>query len=94
MKRLALMMILLSPFLVCDPQLGVETYTVTGLSFATAPVSAQADGSLRLDLGPTTQGAYSLTVKACNVWGCSTAVPFVFSKPSALTAPGAVRLSP
>ena len=62
-----------SPFLVCDPQAGVEYYIVSGLP---APIDgthvvAQTDGSLRLDLATLTAGGpYSVTAKACkDLWG-------------------------
>jgi uncharacterized protein (UPF0276 family) len=68
-----------SPFLVSDPQSGVTSYHLTGWSETT--VTAQADGSLRMDVGSAVQGTtYNLTIAACNVWGCSVTVPFAFGK--------------
>lgn len=68
-----------TPFLVSDPQSGVTRYELTGWTSST--VTAQADGSLRMDVGSAVQGTtYNLTIAACNVWGCSTTVPFVFGK--------------
>ena len=59
-----------APFLVCDPQSGVVGYEITGLG---EPVSfvAQPDGSLKYDLASVNSDTYTLTVAACNVWGCS-----------------------
>jgi hypothetical protein len=68
-----------TPFLVSDPQSGVTSYQLTGWSEST--VTAQADGSLRMDVGSAVQGTtYNLTIAACNVWGCSVTVPFAFGK--------------
>ena len=68
-----------TPFLVSDPQSGVTSYQLTGWSETN--VVAQADGSLRMDVGSAVQGTtYNLTIVACNVWGCSVAVPFAFGK--------------
>ena len=68
-----------APFLVCDPQSGVVGYEITGFG---EPVTfvAQPDGSLKYDLASINNGTYTLTVAACNVWGCSSTVPFVFNK--------------
>ena len=64
-----------APFLACDPQEGVVGYTLTGLTDKT--IAAQPDGSLKYDLAPLANGSYSVTVAACNVWGCSEpAAPF------------------
>lgn len=68
-----------SPFLVSDPQSGVTSYQLTGWSETN--VVAQADGSLRMDVGSAVQGTtYNLTIAACNVWGCSVTVPFSLKK--------------
>lgn len=80
-----------APFLVCDPQAGVVGYEITGLG---EPVSfvAQPDGSLKYDLSSVNSGTYTLTVAACNVWGCSSTVPFVFTKVIP-TAPVGLKLT-
>lgn len=80
-----------APFLVCDPQAGVVSYEITGLA---TPVNfvAQPDGSLKYDLSGVASGTYNLTVAACNVWGCSSTVPFVFTKVIP-TAPASLRLT-
>jgi len=61
-----------APFLVCDPQAGIEYYTVLqdGAEIAT-DVPAQPDGSLRYDMEGIIPGEYEFNAKACNVWGCS-----------------------
>ena len=69
-----------APFLVCDPQAGVTYYSITGDPYWTASVPAQADGSLRTDLATIPGGAHTIQVLACNIWGCSSASPFSFSK--------------
>ena len=79
-----------TPFLVSDPQSGVTSYQITGWSETN--VVAQADGSLRMDVGSAVQGTtYNLTIAACNVWGCSTTVPFAFGK-QLPNAPSQLRL--
>jgi len=79
-----------TPFLVSDPQSGVTSYQLTGWSEST--VTAQADGSLRMDVADAVQGTtYNLTIAACNVWGCSSTVPFAFGK-QLPSAPSQLRL--
>jgi hypothetical protein len=79
-----------APFLVTDPQSGVVGYEITGLG---EPVSyiAQPDGSLKYDLASVDSGTYTLTVAACNMWGCSSTAPFVFTK-QLPSAPVGLRL--
>ena len=79
-----------APFLVCDPQSGVVGYEITGLGDKITFI-AQQDGSLRYDLASIQSGTYNVQVAACNVWGCSSTVPFVFTK-QLPTAPVGVRL--
>lgn len=79
-----------APFLVCDPQAGVIGYTLTGLTEVT--VAAQTDGSLRYDLANVANGTYNIQVAACNEWGCSANVPFVFTK-QVPAAPAGVRIT-
>ena len=81
-----------SPFLISDPNPGATSYQLTGWSETN--VVAQADGSLRMDVGSAVQGTtYNLTIAACNVWGCSTTVPFVLQK-QLPSAPSQLRLVP
>ena len=79
-----------APFLVTDPQSGVVGYEITGLG---EPVTfvAQADGSLKYDLTSVNSGTYTLTVAACNMWGCSSTAPFGFSK-QVPSAPAGLRI--
>ena len=86
------------PFLVCDPQSGVTSYTVEigqGANISTQiGIPAQPDGSLRLDLVTITQpGNYTFRAKACNAeWGCGEySSPFSATKPG---SPGNVRIIP
>lgn len=89
-----------APFLVCDPQAGVEYYVVTGLPAAIdasrIPPDASGTFGFKLDLGPLAVGSYTVKAKACaGVWGCSAdSSPFVFTKPALSTAPVNVRLAP
>lgn len=80
-----------APFLVCNPQEGVAGYEITGLG---EPVTfvAQPDGSLKYDLSSVNSGTYTLTVAACNVWGCSSTAPFGFSK-QAPSVPAGLRIA-
>jgi hypothetical protein len=78
-----------APFLQCDPQEGVVGYTLTGLTDLT--VAAQVDGSLKYDLGNLANGTYTVSVAACNVWGCGDSVPFVIAK-QLPARPAGVRL--
>ena len=85
---------LASPFLVCDPQAGVETYNIwqDGVQLA-GNVPAQPDGSLRYDLEGITPGSYTFTVDACTEsWGCSDASnPYL--SPAPAQQPTGLRLS-
>jgi hypothetical protein len=88
-----------APFLVCDPQAGVTHYTLTGPAWVPVHPTAQADGSLRIDVSTSTIGSNALTVKACIVdatWGemCSAATPFAFTRPGAPATATNVRLIP
>lgn len=80
-----------APFIVCDPQEEVIGYDITGLPGGTVSYIAQADGSLKYDLAAVPNGTYELTVAACNMWGCSSTVPFVFTK-QLPSAPAGLRL--
>lgn len=71
--------IMLSPFLVCDPQIGVDYYNIyqNGIKIG-SEITAELDGSLKYDLALIQPGVYDWTVEACNVWGCAiTPDPFV-----------------
>lgn len=88
-----------SPFLVCDPQSGVAYYKITGDSFWSANIPAQADGSLRADLAGISSGTHNINIAAClndPSFGevCSATAPFAFTKPSAPGAPTNTRLAP
>ena len=86
-----------APFLVCDPQIDVTLYKLTGPAWVPVSVPAQPDGSIRMDVAAATVGSTSLTVAACKddaVWGelCSPFVPFTFVRPSAAANPAGWRL--
>lgn len=68
-----------NPFLVCDPQSGVESYLVREAGVETE-VLAQADGSIKMDLASVTIGSHTYEVAAKNIWGVSPYVPFSFSR--------------
>ena len=86
-----------NPFIVCDPQAGVQYYKVTGASWVVSPVTAQADGSIKMDISAAPTGTSNLNFSAClndSVWGelCSATAPFSFTKPSAPVTPVGVKL--
>lgn len=84
---------LAAPFIVCDPQEGVVGYEIKGLSPETINFVAQPDGSLKYDAAQLANGSYSMTIAACNMWGCGSATsPFVFAK-GVPGIPVGVRLS-
>lgn len=69
-----------SPFLICDSQSGVDSYTISESGIADVIVSPETDGSIKYDLSSIADGTHSWSVKACNLWGCSATVPFGFTK--------------
>lgn len=90
---------LCAPFMVCDPQTGITHYKLTGPTWVPATVTAQADGSIKMDVSASIVGSNSLTVRACRtdaVWGelCSGSVPFSFSRPATPDSAANTKLSP
>lgn len=88
-----------APFIVCDPQATVTFYKVTGPAWVVSPVTAQADGSVKMDISASTVGTNSLTFAACKTdatWGelCSPFVPFSFTRPASSTIPALIKLIP
>ena len=88
-----------SPFIVCDPQADVTFYKVTGPAWVpTTNVTAQTDGSVKLDIAAATVGTNAMTFKACNMWGtienCSTSSPFTFVRPSTPVVPSGLKVVP
>ena len=80
-----------APFMVCDPQEGVVGYEIKGIG-DTVTWIAQADGSLKYDLSNLANGTYTVSVAACNIWGCGDSVPFVIAK-QVPARPAGVRLA-
>lgn len=72
-----------APFLVCDPQTGVDSYTVVldGSSSSSVPQDL-GDGTVRLhfDLAGISDGSHHVDVSAKNIWGESASVPLDFDK--------------
>ena len=106
MKKLFLAILILaipaivvaSPFVICNPQTGVTEYQVT-IGGEMDTVSAQTDGSIRMDVSGADEGLNSLIIKACRndeVWGllCSDPVPFDFTRPSVPDSPSGIGLTP
>lgn len=110
MKRLFLTLVLIlslagmaqaNPFIVCDPQTGITHYKVTGGAWVMSPVSAQADGSIKMDIVTAPVGTSNLTFSACATeWDgipgevCSPTVPFSFTRRGIPATPGGVKLAP
>lgn len=85
--------VLAAPFLVCDPQAGVDYYHIyqDGVQIG-ADILAQPDGSLHYDLSAIAPGAYDWTAEACNVWGCEI-TPNPYVSPGAMSPPQNLRLA-
>lgn len=87
-----------APFLVCDPQAGVTSYKLTGPAWVLIMVTAQPDGSIKMDVSTAIIGNNSLTVAACfddPIWGelCSTPpTPFTFTRPAPAGVPVNTKL--
>ena len=86
-----------NPFIVCDPQTGVQYYKVTGGAWVVSPVTAQADGSVKMDIVAAPVGVSNLTFSACKddvIWGeqCSVTTPFSFTRPATPTIPVGAKL--
>jgi hypothetical protein len=81
------------PFIVCDPQAGVQGYEITGIPGVPGMVAATVDGAIKYDLAGIPIGTYNATIKPCNVWDCGEAAvmpPFTKTVP---VKPVNVRLS-
>jgi hypothetical protein len=88
-----------APFWTFDPNPGVTVYKLTGPAWVPASVTAQADGSLKLDVGAAAVGTSNLTSQACSVdpiWGeqCNAALPFSFTRPAKPAASTGGKLVP
>lgn len=71
------------PYLICDPATNVTHYVVTlDGDTSTVPAFDLGDGTLMLkyDLAGIPTGPHNVAVKAKNLWGESTSVPFDFTK--------------
>lgn len=88
-----------NPFIVCDPQAGVEFYKVTGAVWVPATVPAEADGSIKMDIQSAPVGTSNLNFSACiedPIWGelCSVTAPFSFTRPGTPAMPSGAKLAP
>lgn len=86
-----------SPWLVCDPAPteGRTHFKLTG--WTPAQITAQADGSLRMDVASASVGTTNITIAACRndaIWGdaCSVYVPFALVRPGLPSVPSLLRL--
>lgn len=87
------------PFLVCNSYpttVSQPTYfmvTMDGGTAVNSPALVNTDNSVQLhyDVTSLAVGNHSVTVTACNIWGCSAATsPFVFTKSVPTTPTGIV----
>lgn len=78
-----------SPFLICDPQDNVEWYEIAGLGVDGTHLDVEPSGTqgyVKHDLAGSVVGTpYDITLRACNLWGCSSSVPFSFTPTDAPT---------
>lgn len=90
-----------NPFIVCDPQTGVQFYKVTGAAWVPATVPAQTDGSIKMDISTAPVGTSNLNFSACaQEWDgipgevCSPTSPFSFTRRAAPATSTGVKLVP
>lgn len=88
-----------NPFIVCDPQTGVTHYKVTGATWVVSPVTAEPDGSIKMDIVSAPVGTSNLNFSACrqdDIWGeqCSVTAPFSFTRPGVPATSTGVKLVP
>lgn len=70
-----------APFLVCDPQTGVDKYILEINTVEMPELAAEPDGSIRYDLAGIAEGDFIIRAKAGNIWGWSTySDPLSFTK--------------
>lgn len=67
-----------APFLVCDAPPAGETVDSYQIIEGANTITTLAP--LHYDLTSVTSGVHNVTVKACNIWGCSVATPFSYTK--------------
>ena len=93
MKKFILLAILLTPFLVCDPNPGADKVILEINGVETLEFAAEVDGSLRYDLVGLADGDFVIRAKAGNIWGWSEwSVPLSDTK-AAPNAFGGLRVS-
>lgn len=90
-----------NPFIVCDPQTGVTHYKVTGAAWVVSPVTAQPDGSIKMDISMAPTGTSNLNFSACATeWDgipgevCSPTAPFSFTRRGIPATSTGVKLVP
>jgi len=94
--RIAVVFFLLSttaiakPFLVCDPQPGVDGYAL--LANGGEVNSVAVDGHLYYDLADVPVGNNDFSIRAYNKWGESMPVPFQFTRPVGVVAPVNIKI--
>ena len=90
-----------APFVVCDPYptTVIQPTFFNVIMDGGAPIQSLPEvvtgNAVRLhyDLAALSTGAHTMTVAACNEWGCSSTVPFPFTK-AVPTVPSGTKLSP
>lgn len=83
-----------SPFLACDPQANTDEFIVNfnGVE-ETVTYNEQSGVVILKDLAGIADGNHSVTVRAKNIWGESSDIPFAFSK-ELPGSPSGIALSP
>lgn len=71
------------PYLVCDPQVGVEKYNIKINDIILTPFLSEADGSARYELLDFEPGTYTFLLQAIGQGGLTSewSIPFVATKP-------------
>jgi len=81
LKVLVLTLVLLTTFLICDPQKFVIGYRLTGMPWTPVTYTqAQMDGRLSVNADTLILGTEFVGVRACNLLGCSEDSYFVFPR--------------
>jgi hypothetical protein len=77
-----------SPFLISDPSPNTTYFSIVMDGGSPVQSVPSATTALNYDLGTISTGSHNVTVAACNQWGCSSAVPFAFTKSVPVTPTG------
>lgn len=68
MRKFILLAILLTPFLICDPNPGAEKIILEINGVEIPEFAAESDGSIHYDLAGLAEGDFVIRAKAGNMW--------------------------